>query len=206
MRWGLALALAVTALAVASCGGGTKVVTTYVAAGQVPHSAIPAGASKAADDAATGDTIPLAKENPTTALFTAVGVFQSCLAANGTTFLGIPSASKQGSAVDNPTYIKTLTSCAAQSNILQALKAETTAQDNLTQSQVKNENQEYLKWRTCMIARGWGIPTPSPDAKGLLFSFGTANTGSNFKPPPGQSLLSSDDLQECATKALAGKS
>ena len=56
-----------------------------------------------------------------------------------------------------------------------------------------------------MIARGWGIPPPTPNSKGLLFSFGGTSTP-DFKPPPGQSLLSSPDLQECAAKAEQGGS
>ena len=58
-----------------------------------------------------------------------------------------------------------------------------------------------------MIGRGWGIPAPTPNAKGLLFSFGGTSGGSSgFKPPPGQNLLSSPDLQACAAKAQAGSS
>ena len=58
-----------------------------------------------------------------------------------------------------------------------------------------------------MIGRGWGIPAPTPNAKGLLFSFGGTSGGTGgFKPPPGQSLLSSSDLQACAAKAQAGSS
>ena len=70
---------------------------------------------------------------------------------------------------------------------------------------MKTENKDYLKWRTCMIGRGWGIPTPKPNTKGLLFSFGGTGGGSSagYKPPPGQSLLSSPDLQACAAKAQA---
>jgi hypothetical protein len=82
---------------------------------------------------------------------------------------------------------------------------------------VKTENKDYLKWRKCMIARGWGIPQPTPNAKGLLFSFGGTGGGSGgsgggaggasgFKPPPGQSLLNSSDLQQCASVAQQGGS
>ena len=89
---------------------------------------------------------------------------------------------------------------------LQALKTEQTAQDNLTPSQIKKENQEYLVCRKCMIARGWGIPLPKPNANGLLFSFG--GTGAvatpQLKPPPGQILLSSSDMEACAAKAQSG--
>jgi len=157
----------------------------------------------------------LAKQNSITALFTALSTFQSCLKGLGVTFVGIPNAADPSSPANNPSYIKSLTTCATQSNILQALKAEQSAQSALTPSQVHTENKEYLKWRTCMIGKGWQIPTPTPNAQGLLFSFGgtggaTGGTGSGassgniggFVPPPGQTLLSSSDLQACASKVL----
>lgn len=155
--------------------------------------------------ALSGTTVPLAKQNPTTALFTAIGVFQSCLAGMGVTFVGVPNASDPNSPANNPAYLKSLSTCAAQSDIVQALKSAQSAEDNLTLAQIKSENKDYLRWRTCMIARGWGIPPPTPNSKGLLFSFGGTSTP-DFKPPPGQSLLSSPDLQECAAKAEQGGS
>jgi hypothetical protein len=155
----------------------------------------------------TSTTIPLAKQDPTTALFTAIGVFQSCLKGLGVTFQGAPSANNPNSPTNNPSYLKSLTTCAAQSNILGALKSEQTAQDDLTPKQVANENKIYLKWRKCMIGRGWGVPEPKPDAKGALFSFGTGGGGGpQLTPPPGQSLLSSPDIEACVQLAQRGKS
>ena len=92
--------------------------------------------------------MPLAKADPTTSLFTAVGVFQACLSGLGVSFIGVPSAADPNSPANNPTYLKDLETCAAKSNILQALKTEQSAQDNLTLAQVKKENQAYLKWRS----------------------------------------------------------
>lgn len=188
--------------AAAACGGSTSATgnVTFVASGQLPPSAVPSAHGKGGHGS-TADTVPLAKQNPTTSLFTAVGVFQSCLSSLGTSFQGVPSAADPNSPADNPSYIQNLKTSAARSNILQALQTAQSAQDNLTLAQVKKENQEYLKWRTCMIGLGWGIPTPTPNAKGLLFSFGGSSGGtSGFKPPAGQSLLSSNDLQSCANK------
>ncbi len=181
--------------------------------GQAPPGALPTGGQgRLASAVAT--TIPLAQQNPTTALFTATGIFQSCLSNLGVTFVGAPNPSDPSSPANNPGYLKNLVTCATKSNILQALKAVQSAQDNLTPSQVKKENKDYLVWRKCMIARGWGIPQPTPNAKGLLFSFGgTGGGGSSsggsgaglgFKPPPGQSLLNSSDLQQCAAVAEQG--
>jgi hypothetical protein len=208
-RPGLVLALAAVAVVgvvAAGCGGGSgqSAAPTVIASGQIPRADLPTGKNGALA-VGSANTIPLAKQDPTTALFSALGVFQSCLSAKGVTFVGAPNPSDPSSPANNPSYLKNLTTCAAQSHILQALKAAQTAQDNLTPTQVKAENKLYLKWRTCMISRGWGIPEPKPNTKGLLFSFGgTGNDGSQYKPPPGQSLLSSSDLQECAAKAEAG--
>lgn len=204
-------ALAVLALSAAACGGTTSSGMVFIRSGQAPPGAIPTGGEgRLASSVAS--TVPLAQQNPTTALFTAVGVFQSCLTNLGVKFVGAPNPSNPSSPANNPSYIKNLITCATKSDIVQALKAAQSAQDNLTPSQVKQENRDYLKWRKCMISRGWGIPQPTPNAKGLLFSFGGTGGGSGggagggFKAPPGQSLLSSSDLQQCAAIAQQGGS
>lgn len=207
-RLGILAALALVALAATSCSGGSGspgVVT--IEAGQAPPGALPTGSNAKTAGSATAATIPLAQQNPTTALFTSIGVFQSCLSNLGVTFVGAPDPSNPSSPANSPSYLKSLGTCATKSNILQALKAAQSAQDNLTPAQVKKENKDYLKWRKCMIGRGWGIPQPTPNSKGLLFSFGGSGggggsgAGTGFTAPPGQSLLSSSDLQQCAAVA-----
>ncbi|HVC71478.1 MAG TPA: hypothetical protein VNC61_14580 [Acidimicrobiales bacterium] len=205
-RWAPTVVL--LALATTGCGTGspTPAGPAVIVSGQVPRSAVLVGGGTGGPGGATGITIPLAKQDPTTALFTAIGVFQSCLKGLGVTFAGAPSPNDPNSPTNNPSYLKSLTTCAAQSNIVQALKSEQTAQDDLTPKQVANENKIYLKWRTCMIARGWGVPPPKPDAKGALFSFGSAGSGGpSLTPPQGQSLLSSPDIQACISLAQKGK-
>jgi hypothetical protein len=206
--------LAFVALGAMSCSGGSNASDVVaIQAGQVPPGALPTGAKAKAAENATAATIPLAQQNPTTALFTSIGVFQSCLSELGVTFVGAPDPSNPSSPANSPTYLKSLGTCATKSNILQALKAAQSAQSNLTPSQVKKENKDYLKWRKCMIGRGWGIPQPTPNSQGLLFSFGGSGGGGGgsadggaggFTAPPGQSLLSSSDLQQCAAVAQAG--
>ncbi len=192
----------------AGCGNAADSASKaqIIQSGQIPRADLPKGGAHAnAGLADTGTTVPLAKQNPTTALFTAIGVFQSCLAGLGVTFIGVPNPKEPGSATNSPAYLKSLGTCAAKSDIVQALKAAQSAQDDLTLTQIKKENKEYLKWRTCMISRGWGIPQPTPNSKGLLFSFGGTSTP-DFKPPPGQSIISSPDVQQCAAKELQGSS
>ena len=220
----LAAVVAMT-MTLAACGSSSKSsADNVISAGQVDlqlppgwkvtkdgKGAIrPAGDSSAggtgasgATAAVTGETIPLAGEDPTTKFFGALGIFQSCLKGLGVKFIGVPDQSNPNSPTNDPTYIKGLSTCAAKSNIVQALKDQQTAQDNLTPAQIKTQNKGFLVWRDCMIGRGWGIPEPKPDSKGRLFSFGAGGGGSvpNFTPPPGQDILTSSDVQECATEA-----
>ncbi len=209
---GAAIAVGVAALAFGAtgCSGSSDAAkTVLVPAGQLPPATRPQVNTHGKLDASSVNTVPLAKQTATTALFSAIGQFQSCLTGRGVTFIGIPSASNPNSPANAPAYITALKTCAAQSNILQALKGAQSAQQNLTPKQVKAENKTYLLWRKCMIARGWGIPAPKPNAKGLLFTFspgGSGGTGSSggeggFKPPPGQNILNSPDLQACAQQA-----
>ena len=198
-------ALGLSALLLTGCGSSSHAGSPNTAvAGQLAKGELPSSGGKGAGSA--GTTVPLAKQNTITALFTAVGSFQSCLQGLGVTFIGIPDASNPNSPTNNPSYLKSLTTCAAQSNILQALKSEQDAQSNLTLSQIRTENKEYLKWRTCMIGKGWQIPTPTPNAQGLLFSFGgTSGAGASVAgivPPPGKSILSTSDMQTCANLAV----
>ena len=208
-RWLLALSAVAIVATSCSTGPSAQMAPAVINSGQLPPSALlvgGAGAGKSAEEA-TGTTIPLAKQDPTTALFTAIGVFQSCLKGLGVTFAGAPNASDPNSPTNNPSYLKSLATCAAQSHILQALKAEQSAQEDLTPTQVVNENKIYIKWRTCMISRGWKVPEPKPNAQGALFSFGTGGSGGpQLTPPPGENLLSSPDINACVALAEQGKS
>jgi hypothetical protein len=220
----LATVLALSIFA-AGCGSSSKPsAVNVISAGQIDIQLPPGwkvtkdgkGAIRPAGDAAatgtgasgasgavTGDTIPLAKEDPTTKFFKAINVFQSCIKEQGVKFIGAPDPSNPNSPTNDPNYLKSLSSCAAKSNIVQALKDEQTAQDNLTPDQIKQQNKGYLAWRDCMIGRGWGIPEPKPDSKGRLFSFGAGggSAAPAFTPPPGQDIMSSPDLQACASQS-----
>jgi hypothetical protein len=215
------VALTLIVLAAAGCGSSSKSTTNVISAGQVDiqlppgwkvtkNGAVrPSGSAASATGAsavpgaagASGDTVPLAKEDPTTKFFKSLNVFQNCLSGLNVKFIGVPDGKDPGAPVNNPDYIKALSTCAAKSNIVQALKDQQTAQDALTPAEVETQNKNYLKWRDCMIGRGWGIPTPKPDAKGRLFSFGASGSSvPNFTPPPGQDILSSGDVTACATE------
>lgn len=203
--------------ALAGCAGQSKPRTDVVTAGQVDiqlppgwkvtrqGAAAPSGSGgrSAATPAAGGTTgtIPLAKQDPTTAFFQATGAFSSCLKGLGVTFIGAPDPKNPSSPANDPNYLKSLETCAAQSHIVQALKDFQTSQANLTPKQIEQQNQSYLRWRTCMIGRGWKIPQPTPDSKGRLFSINTSGGGPQMTPPPGEDPTSSPDISTCATQA-----
>lgn len=146
-------------------------------------------------------TIPLAQDqDPTTALFSALAKFRGCLDGLGVKFIGAPDRANPDSPTNDPDYVQALGTCASRSNIIQALQAAQSANENLTPEEIKVRNKAYLKWRTCMIGRGWKVPEPVPDERGQLFSFGT-NSGNQIEGPPGKDVLSSSDVQQCAEKS-----
>ena len=208
----MALAVA-AALVLGACGAGSggPPRQAEVAAGQLTPAEMPSHdvLRRAAAAAAVTTTIPLATQDPTTAFFTAIQTFQSCLSARGVKFVGAPDPSNPASPANDPNYLKNLEVCAAQSNILQAMKNAQAAQADMTPAQIAAENKGYLKFRTCLIGRGWKVPLPTPDAQGRLFSFGGGGggggSGPQLTPPPGQSILSSPDIRACASQAGAGR-
>ena len=168
--------------------------------------AVPAVAAGTAGGAGASPTtaasaIPLAKANPITAFFQATGSFSGCLKNLGVKFIGAPDPKNPSSPANDPTYLKNLSTCAAQSGIVQALKDFQTSQNNLTPAQIQAQNKGYLAWRQCMIGRGWTVPEPKPDAQGRLFSFsGTGSGGPQLTPPAGQDVLTSSDIRDCAAQ------
>jgi hypothetical protein len=162
-------------------------------------------ASGAATTAAPSDTIPLAQQDPVTKFFTAFGTFRSCLKNQGLSFIGVPDPNKPDSPANDPAYVKGLQTCAAQSNIVQALQEMQTAQNELTPDQIETQNKQYLAWRDCMIGHGWKVPEPKPDSKGRLLSFGADNSTPQIEPPAGQSgdIFDSSDFADCAKQSQA---
>lgn len=208
-------------LLLASCGHESAQDTQVLRAGQLDiklppgwkvteHGAVrPASEATAAakpgaatDVAVTGskDTVPLAKDDPTTAFFKATKAFQQCLKDNGTTFHGAPNAANPDDPANDPGYVKQLSTCAAKSGIVQALGDMQKANDAMGPAEIEKQNKGYLKWRKCMIGKGWGIGEPTPDAKGRLFSF-SGGKGPQITPPAGQDLLNSKDMTACTSSA-----
>ena len=167
----------------------------------------PAGSPASGEAAAPGaeasqstDTVPLAKQDPTTAFFQATSKFRECLKELGTAFIGAPDGSNPDSPTNDPDYIKDLSTCASKSGIVQAMQEMQKAQDDMTPAEIEKQNKQYLTWRKCMIGKGWKIGEPQPDEKGRLFSFSGGRTP-NIEPPPGKSILGDKDMEACANKA-----
>jgi hypothetical protein len=152
-------------------------------------------AASAGTTAKTRETIPLAKEDPNTKFFEANKTFQTCLKDSGVKFIGAPDEANPNSPTNDPAYTKAVSTCAARSNMLQTIKDLQRADDDMTPAEIETQNKNYLKFRTCMIARGWGIPEPTPDARGRL-----TPAVPNFTPAPGQDATSSD-ITDCAAEA-----
>ena len=221
-RRGVFVLVVFVALA-AACGSGAPKADDVIAAGQldiklppgwkvtshgVSRPAVPVGETATAPAAAgTSDTVPLAQEDPQTSFFKSGGDFMQCLKERGTTFRGAPDAAHPDSPANDPGYLDDLRTCAAKTNIVQNMQAAQQAQDSMTPAEVKSQNKAYLRWRDCMIGRGWDIPKPKPDAKGRLFSFSgaAAGNGPQIVAPDGKDLLTSGDLQECAASTQETK-
>jgi hypothetical protein len=187
---------------------GNKVVAPRASTGSSTPTTAAGGASPNTPGGATTPTtgkgaVPLDNDsNPTADLLGSFGKFRDCLQDEGVKFIGAPDPNNPESPTNDPTYIEGLSTCAARSNIVQALQAAQAEQDTLTPAQIKERNKGYLKWRDCMIKRGWKIPKPTPDSKGRLFAFSASGgSGPQLEPPPGKDLFSSDDITECSERA-----
>ncbi len=175
----------------------TGTAATTAAPGSRGAGVLPATTTTIVDE--TEETIPLneSEEPASSRLLKAVGRFNACLDDEGIEFIGAPSPDNP--ATQDPLYLEGLGTCAARSNIVQALSEAQQENDNLTPDEIEERNEGYLIWRDCMIERGWGIPEPVPDEQGRLFNFGGGGTG--IAPPAGESLLDSEDLSECADES-----
>ncbi|MEM8706350.1 MAG: hypothetical protein AAGE98_07830 [Actinomycetota bacterium] len=154
-----------------------------------------------AEPAETTTTLPQEELSEGEALFQAIGVFQSCLDADGFEFIGIPgqASTDPDAPVNQQPYIDALIACAARSQIQERLADADAAQQDLSPEEVEEQNRQYLEFRDCMIGRGWDIPDPVPNEVGLLFpGFGAAAAWSG---PPGEDIATTDDVGECTAQA-----
>ena len=205
-------------LVLASCGDGSDAAPDVITAGQLAiklppgwtvtedgarRPAVPEEAAAPAEAAtAPTDTMPLAEEDPSSAFFDATNKFRQCLDERGTRFIGAPDPNDPSSPTNDPAYLDDLGTCASKSNIVSAMEDFNAAQSDLSPEEIKEQNEAFLGWRECMIGKGWKIGKPEPDAQGRLFSLGTGGGRMpQIEAPPGKDLMSSGDLQACASEA-----
>jgi len=216
------------ALLAAACGGGSESETAnqpaandFVVQGDdvlddaqlPPDETAPAeepgaGASKSEGPSdppqfdVTEETIPTDEEEDADGeFFDAVGVFTSCLTTEGYGFIGIPSEDlEETDPVNDPGYLDALSQCAASSQIISKMEA---AEDtsSLTAEEIETQNREFVVFVDCLTGRGWTIPTPTPDEKGVLQP-AYIELARTWVPPDGTGLLSNgefntDDFGEC---------
>ena len=147
----------------------------------------------------TTTTLPQEEQDAGEALFEAVGVFQSCLDAEGFEFIGVPDDPGGDGPQNAQGYIDALIACAARSQIQERLADADAAQADLTPEEIEDQNRGYVAFRDCMIGRGWSIPDPVPNEFGLLFpGFAAA---AQWTGPPGEDIASTDDVGECTDEA-----
>jgi len=158
----------------------------------------PATTTSAPADTTT--TIPLNADtsDPVDGVFAAMKIFNDCLKDNGTSFIGIPTAGGDPQApVNDSQYIADLIECAAVSQIQGAFQTLQSANDNVPADEIETRNRGLVKWADCLKGRGWKLDPLTPDARGLL------QISQDMTPPNGESILESDDLQECREIATA---
>jgi hypothetical protein len=104
-------------------------------------------------------------------------------------FIGAPNPGDP--ATNDPNYIKNLSTCAAKSNILQALKEQQSYQDNLTPEQIEEQNKGYLAWRGLHDRAGLGHPRTEARREGtaLLVQRRGERADTQLRPAAGRGHL-----------------
>jgi len=178
--------------------------TTTSQAGGTESASAPVGQNESQSAAATttapATTIPLNVDDsdPVDGVFAAMKIFNGCLKDKGTSFIGIPVAGgdPQDPANDSQ-YISDLVECAAVSQIQGAFQSLQSASDDIPADEIEGRNRGLVEWAGCLKGRGWRLGELKPDARGLL------QIPQELQPPSGQSILESDDMQECRNIATA---
>lgn len=147
----------------------------------------------------TTTTIPLNDDtsDPVDGVFKAMKIFNGCLSDKGTAFIGLPTAGGDPKApVNDSGYISDLIECAAVSQIQGAFQELQSASDNIPVDEIEDRNRGLVEWADCLKGRGWKLAALKPDSRGLL------QIPRDLSPPAGQTILESDDMQECRDIAV----
>lgn len=150
------------------------------------------------DDTEDEDAIPLAEDDDPAifGLIDAFDDFSSCMDLEGFEFIGVPG--QDGPPEDFPAgYPESLGTCAAESNIVQAIQDSAAENAELTPEEIEERNEAYFVFEDCLKSKGWDPGDPVPDQYGVL-----GPDGGNFGAPDGvdDPLV---DIRECASEAAA---
>lgn len=155
-------------------------------------------AEEPAEDEEDEDAIPLADDDQPAilGLIDAFDDLNSCLEREGFEFIGVPG--QDGPPEDFPAgYPQSLGTCAASSNIVQAIQDSAAENAELSPEEIEERNEAYFVFESCLKDQGWNPADPVPDEFGVLL----AEDG-DLGPPDNV-----DDpiptIRECASRAAA---
>ena len=144
------------------------------------------------------DAIPLADDDQPAilGLIDAFDDFTTCFDREGFEFIGIPG--QDGPPEDFPVgYPQALGSCAASSNVVQAIQDSAAENAELTPEEIEDRNEAYFVFEDCIKGQGWDPAEAVPDEFGVL-----GPAGGDFGQPDNV-----DDpigpIRECAAEAAA---
>jgi hypothetical protein len=141
------------------------------------------------------DTIPLAEEdiNPGLKLMGALEDFNSCLAAEGYSWIGFPSADLGANdPVNQPGYLEALQLCNSRTSISNAYQDFQTSRTNLAPDEMRQENEDFIDLADCLRTKGWDIGELRPDENGLL------SPGDRFSSADGD--IDTAEIRECISE------
>ena len=136
--------------------------------------------------------------------------------SSGWPFIGAPNQADPSSPTNDPAYIDSLSTCAARSNIVEALKASQSANDNLSPAEIELRNKGVPE--VALVHDRPRVEDPEAGARQpgaalrvrrrrrlgrlrRLEHLGQARAARGIEGPPGKDLLSSEDLAQCAAKS-----
>ncbi len=179
----------------------TTLVSTTVRPTPLPATADSAGSGGGEQESTVATTtIPLNEDSidPIDGVFTAMKIFNSCLSDKGIAFIGLPvSGGDPQDPVNDSQYIDNLIECAAVSQIQGAFQNLQTADENIPADEIEGRNRGLIEWADCLKGRGWKLGELKPDSRGLL------QIPQDLTPEDGQTILESNDMQECRDIAVA---
>ena len=141
------------------------------------------------------DTIPLAEVdiNPGLKLMGALDDFNSCLAAEGYSWIGFPNADLGANdPVNQPGYLEALQLCNSRTGISNAYQDFQTSRTDLAPDEVRQENEDFIDLADCLRTKGWDIGELRPDENGLL------SPGDRFSSADGD--IDTAEIRECVSE------